>query len=44
MNPIPEYLIMRFGIDIQLSPINICAIVALGLCVAIVWRVCRRRI
>jgi len=46
MNLIPEYLNIAFALQVklQLSPLNIGALVALGLCVAIVWRWAKGRI
>lgn len=44
MNLIPEYLDIAFALKLQLTPLNICALIALGLCIAIVWRLCKRRI
>ena len=43
MNLIPEYLDIAFALKLQLTPINICALIALGLCVAVVWRWYKRR-
>jgi len=43
MNIIPEYFVMQFGLKIQLTPMNIAMLVALGLCVAVVWRWARKR-
>jgi hypothetical protein len=43
MNLMPEYLDMAFALKIQLSPINVAMLIALGLCVAIVWRWFKRR-
>jgi hypothetical protein len=40
----PEFLVVQIGMKIQLTPINVAMLVALGLCVAIVWRLCKRRI
>jgi hypothetical protein len=43
MTLIPEYLDIVIGVKLQLSPINIAMLLALGLCMAIVWaRVGRR--
>lgn len=43
MNLIQEYLDIVFGFKLQLTPLNICALVALGLCIAVVWRWFKRR-
>jgi len=38
MNLIPEYLDIAFALKIQLTPLNIGALLALGFCVIVVWR------
>lgn len=43
MTLIPEFFEMAFAVKIILSPFNFCALIALGLCVAIVWRWFKRR-
>ena len=43
MNLMPEYLDMAFALKIQLSPINVAMLIALELCVAVVWRWFKRR-
>ena len=43
MNIIPEYLVIQFGLKIQLSPLNIGALIALGFCMVVVWRWYKRR-
>ena len=43
MNLMPEFLVVQFGLKIQLTPINVAMLIALGLCVAIVWHWFRRR-
>jgi hypothetical protein len=43
VNIIPEYLDMAFVVKIQLSPINIAMLLALGLCMAIAWARLGRR-
>lgn len=44
MNLIPEVLSITatLGVRLQLTPINIAMLVALGLCVAVVWRWAKR--
>ena len=46
MNVFSDYLAMAFtlGVKIQLSPGSIAMLVALGLCVAVVWKWAKRRI
>jgi hypothetical protein len=43
---IPEAFAVAFSLQakIILSPLSIAMLVALGLCVAIVWRFCKRKI
>jgi len=43
MNIIPEYLVIQFGLKLQLSPLNIGALLALGFCLIVVWRWYKRR-
>jgi len=43
MNIIPEYLDVVFAIKLQLSPLNLCALMALALFIAMVWRYYRGR-
>jgi len=43
MNIIPEYLVIQFGLKLQLSPLNIGALLALGFCMVVVWRWYKRR-
>ena len=43
MNIIPEYLVIQFGLKLQLSPLNIGALLALGFCMVVVWRWFKRR-
>ena len=43
MNLIPEYLVIQFGLKLQLSPLNISALIALGFCMVVVWRWYKRR-
>jgi uncharacterized membrane protein len=43
MTLIPEYLDIVIGVKLQLSPINIAMLLALGLCIAIAWRWYKRR-
>jgi len=43
MNIIPEYLDIAFALKIQLTPLNIGALLALGFCVIVVWRWFKRR-
>ena len=40
MNIIPEYLNIAFAFQpkLQLSPLNIGALIALGFCLVVVWR------
>jgi hypothetical protein len=46
MNIFPDYIALAFtlGVKVQLSPSSVAMLVALGLCVAIVWRFCKRKI
>lgn len=37
MTLIPEYLDIALVIKLQLTPLNICALLALGFCMAAVW-------
>jgi hypothetical protein len=45
MNLIPEYLNIAFAfqLKLQLSPLNIGALLALGFCMVVVWRWYKRR-
>ena len=43
MNIIPEYLDIAFALKLQLSPLNIGALLALGFCMIGVWRWFKRR-
>lgn len=43
MNLIPEYLDVVFAIKLQLTPLNLCALLALGFCLLVVWRWFKRR-
>jgi hypothetical protein len=43
MNLMPEFLIVQLGIKVQVTPINIAMLIALGLCVAVVWHWFKRR-
>jgi len=43
MNIIPEFLVVQFDLKISLSPMNICALLALGFCMVVVWRWYKRR-
>jgi len=43
MNLMPEFLVMQFGLKIQLTPLNLCALLALGFCMVVVWRWYKRR-
>jgi len=43
MNIIPEYLVIQFGLKLQLSPLNIGALLALGFCILVIWRWYKRR-
>ncbi len=44
MNLIPEYLDVVIGVKLQLTPLNICALIVLGLAVAVVWKWYRTRV
>ncbi|MCX6825746.1 MAG: hypothetical protein NTV06_00560 [candidate division Zixibacteria bacterium] len=44
VNLIPEYLDVAFALKLQLTPINVAMLIALGLAVAIVWRWAKGRI
>jgi hypothetical protein len=37
MNLVPEYLDIVVGIKLQLTPLNLAMLIALGLCAAIAW-------
>jgi hypothetical protein len=41
---IPEALAVAFEVKLILAPASICMMIALGLCVAIVWKWARKRI
>ena len=43
MNLMPEYLAIQFALKLQLSPLNIGALLALGFCLLVVWRWYKRR-
>jgi len=43
MNLIQEYLAIQFALKLQLSPVNIGALLALGFCMVVVWRWYKRR-
>jgi hypothetical protein len=43
MNLIPEYLDIAFALKVQLTPLNIGALIALGFCMIVVWRWYKRR-
>jgi hypothetical protein len=43
MNLIPEYLNIAFALKLQLTPLNIGALLALGFCMIVVWRWYKRR-
>jgi hypothetical protein len=45
MNLIPEYLNIAFAMQVklQLTPLNIGALLALGFCLCVVWRWYKRR-
>jgi len=43
MNIIPEYLDVAFALKLQLTPLNIAALLALGFCMLVVWRWFKRR-
>ena len=43
MNLIPEYLDVAFALKLQLSPLNIGALLALGFCMVVVWRWYKRK-
>jgi hypothetical protein len=45
VNLIPEYLNIAFALQVklQLTPINISALLALGFCFIVVWRWFKRR-
>lgn len=41
---IPEAFALAFEAKLILTPLSIFMLVALGLCIAIVWRYCKRKI
>jgi len=43
MNLMPEFLMVQFGLKLQLSPLNIGALIALGFCMVVAWRWYKRR-
>lgn len=43
MNIMPEYLAIQFGLKLQLTPLNIGALLALGFCMLVIWRWYKRR-
>jgi len=43
MNIIPEYLDIAFILKLQLTPLNIGALLALGFCILVIWRWFKRR-
>ena len=43
MNLIPGYLDIAFILKLQLTPLNIGALLALGFCLLVVWRWYKRR-
>jgi hypothetical protein len=43
MNLIPEYLDIAFALKLQLTPLNIGALFALGFCLLVAWRWFKRR-
>lgn len=43
MNLIPEYLDIAFALKLQLTPLNVGALLALGFCLLVVWRWYKRR-
>jgi len=43
MNLIQEYLAIQFALKLQLTPLNIGALLALGFCLLVVWRWYKRR-
>ena len=43
MNLIPEYLDIAFALKVQLTPLNIGALIALGFCILVIWRWFKRR-
>ena len=43
MNIMPEYLDIAFVLKLQLTPWNICSLLALGFCMIVVWRWFKRR-
>jgi len=43
MNLIQEYLAIQFALKLQLTPLNIGALLALGFCLLVVWRWFKRR-
>jgi len=43
MNLIPEYLDIAFALKLQLTPLNIGVLLALGFCLLVVWRWFKRR-
>jgi len=43
MNLIPEYLDVAFALKLQLTPLNIGALLALWFCMVVVWRWYKRR-
>ena len=46
MNIIPEAFAVAFTLQAKLvlTPMNIAMLIALGLCIAITWRYCKRKI
>jgi len=43
MNLMPEYLAIQFALKLQLTPLNIGALLALGFCILVIWRWFKRR-
>jgi len=43
MNITPEYLDIAFILKLQLTPLNIGALLALGFCILVIWRWFKRR-
>jgi len=44
MNLIPEYLDIAFALKVQLTPLNIGALLALGFCIVVAWKWAKGRI
>ena len=44
MNLMPEFLVMQCGLKLQLTPLNLCALLALGFCMVVVWKWAKGRI